>query len=356
MKFSICIPNYNYGRFLSRTLRSVLDQSHDDFEIIVSDNSSTDDSVEIVRSFDDPRIRLLQNPCNVGFAGNLECASRAAVGDCLLLLSSDDLMLPGSLRYYDSFFTGLGEAARKTVVTSPVHEIDSQDQKQRELAVALPVWNGARRDDRLSDQVQANLFYMPARDLLRNCLLAMQNPFHFAATMYPRTLYDAVGGYGGGRLINPDKWFHWKLLSVADRAYYFDRPMSAYRVHNLNQATQQATAQVLKFPVDEYVSSFEISNQILATLGIERREVERAFIHQDVINDGMVAIAKGDRRHARRLIHFGRATYPDHMRREWKAWLLRALVGMGPVGTLIGKAAYAHHRRRNGDGSNGRSG
>ena len=51
--FSICIPNYNYARYVGETIQSVLDQSFQDFEVIVADNASTDDSVQVVRSFQD---------------------------------------------------------------------------------------------------------------------------------------------------------------------------------------------------------------------------------------------------------------------------------------------------------------
>ena len=52
----------------------------------------------------------------------------------------------------------------------------------------------------------------------------MKNPFNFAATVYATELYRRVEGYGGGRLYNPDKWFHWKVLGAADMAYFIDAP------------------------------------------------------------------------------------------------------------------------------------
>ena len=90
--FSICIPNYNYGRYIGDTIQSVLDQSYPHFEIIVADNASTDNSVEVVQSFNDPRIRLVQNRYNVGFGPNLQRATMHARHDFVNLLSSDDQM------------------------------------------------------------------------------------------------------------------------------------------------------------------------------------------------------------------------------------------------------------------------
>src|SRR5215469_7128477 len=127
MKFSVCIPNYNYERYLGRTIQSALDQQGGELEVVVSDNASTDRSVEIVQGFADPRIRLSVNRCNVGFAGNLDRAARMANGDWMLMLSSDDLMRQGALATYRARFEKLGPSAEKAIATSDMEVIDSDD-------------------------------------------------------------------------------------------------------------------------------------------------------------------------------------------------------------------------------------
>ena len=102
MRFSICIPNYNYARYLGQTIQSVLDQQDVEFELLVSDNASTDNSVAIVHGFADSRIRLKVNACNVGFAGNLDRVAEMATGDYMIMLSSDDIMHPRALSTYQS--------------------------------------------------------------------------------------------------------------------------------------------------------------------------------------------------------------------------------------------------------------
>ena len=74
MKISLCIPNYNYERYLGKTLASALEQPYRDVEVVIADNASTDRSVEIARGLDDPRVRVKVNRANVGFAGNLDRA------------------------------------------------------------------------------------------------------------------------------------------------------------------------------------------------------------------------------------------------------------------------------------------
>src|SRR5690349_18596953 len=124
--FSICIPNYNYGRYIGLTIQSVLDQSWPHFEIIVSDNASTDDSVSVVKSFSDPRIRLLQNPVNLGFASNLDHASETARGDYMMMLSSDDLMKPGALEIYAGLLHHYDAGDRQIVLSSGIEIIDGE--------------------------------------------------------------------------------------------------------------------------------------------------------------------------------------------------------------------------------------
>src|SRR5690349_11456063 len=116
--FSICIPNYNYGRYIGETIQSVLDQTYPNFEIIVADNASTDDSVSVVESFKDKRIRLVRNRYNIGFAPNLQRATECAQMQFINLLSSDDQMKPNALEVYAGILEGLGEQADRAVIYS----------------------------------------------------------------------------------------------------------------------------------------------------------------------------------------------------------------------------------------------
>ena len=61
LKFSILIPTYNGAEYLGETLRSILSQSFQNFEIIIQDDASTDETIEVIRSLDDPRIKIFSN-------------------------------------------------------------------------------------------------------------------------------------------------------------------------------------------------------------------------------------------------------------------------------------------------------
>jgi glycosyltransferase involved in cell wall biosynthesis len=347
MKFSICIPNFNYGRFIGRAIQSVLDQQDPDIEILVSDNASTDNSVEVVRGFADPRIQLRINACNVGFAGNLDRVARMAAGDQLIMLSSDDALLPGVLATYRDLYEHLGDAADRSIVTSTWAVIDSSDKVTGEVGPPRHIWLDGDRAPELGQIVGGPVYRIAGSELLRRTLLAMNNPLNFSATSYPRRLYEAVEGYGGGRLINPDKWFHWKLMSVADHAYFIDRPLVGYRWHDTNQTAQQLGTGALKYSVDEYVSTLEVDERWLKQAGLTRQQVIDAFIEYDVARHGLATLASGQRGRAQRILNFGRAVYPDDVRRNRKAIALKMLLRLGPVGQKIAERAYKSYVRKN---------
>jgi len=182
--------------------------------------------------------------------------------------------------------------------------------------------------------------------LLRRCLTKMKSPFMFAATCYPKALYDRVEGYGGNRVINPDKWFSWKLMGVAETAYFIDRPLFSYRVHQSNQNSLQASAGALKFMVDEYLATIEVDPKWLEKTGLSKAEVEQAFVEHDVARHGLATLAKGEKLKAKRVLRFGKAVYPWHVRRNRKAWMLAGLLALGPVGSGIASRAYASYQSR----------
>ena len=93
-RVSICIPSYNCGAFIGKTIQSVLNQTYQDFEIIVVDDCSTDNSEEVIKSFKDPRIRFFRNEKNLGMVPNTNKAVRLARGEFVDILHPDDYYAP----------------------------------------------------------------------------------------------------------------------------------------------------------------------------------------------------------------------------------------------------------------------
>lgn len=107
--FSVLVPAYNAGRTIAATLRSVLLQTRDDFQVIVVDDGSTDDTYSEVRRFDDLRIVVIRQP-NGGLSAARNAGLAQADGEYVCLLDSDDLWLPTYLEVMSSALTSQPQA------------------------------------------------------------------------------------------------------------------------------------------------------------------------------------------------------------------------------------------------------
>jgi glycosyltransferase involved in cell wall biosynthesis len=98
-KIDIAIPCYNYGRFLRTCVTSVLSQSLKDIRILILDNASTDDSLNIARQLarEDSRVEVLAHPINIGPHANYNAGVEWASSKYFFILDADDLLAPGAL-------------------------------------------------------------------------------------------------------------------------------------------------------------------------------------------------------------------------------------------------------------------
>ncbi len=107
LKFSICIPTYNGAFWIKETLQSILSQSFQNYDITISDDNSIDNTLEIIKSFYDKRIKIFKNEKNLGYGKNLQVLKRLASGDILFLMGQDDILLKDALlKTYNAFLLG----------------------------------------------------------------------------------------------------------------------------------------------------------------------------------------------------------------------------------------------------------
>jgi glycosyltransferase involved in cell wall biosynthesis len=91
---SICIPTYNAARTVEATLKSIIDQTYRNLEIIVVDNASSDDTLSILQKFDDDRIRIHRNKENIGAEANFSRCIELASGEYTAIFHADDVYMP----------------------------------------------------------------------------------------------------------------------------------------------------------------------------------------------------------------------------------------------------------------------
>jgi len=95
---SVVIPTYNHGQYLGHALQSVLDQTYSNFEIIVIDNYSTDNTKEVIDSFNDSRINYLKIHNNGVIAASRNLGIQTSKGEWIAFLDSDDYWSPLKLQ------------------------------------------------------------------------------------------------------------------------------------------------------------------------------------------------------------------------------------------------------------------
>ena len=94
---SVVIPTYNRAPLIGRSIKSVLNQTYQDFEIIIVDDASTDDTKEVVTAFNDERIRYIRHDKNKGEAAARNTGIKAARAELIASQDSDDEWLPEKL-------------------------------------------------------------------------------------------------------------------------------------------------------------------------------------------------------------------------------------------------------------------
>ncbi|MBV8848650.1 MAG: glycosyltransferase [Methylobacteriaceae bacterium] len=221
-KISVLIKTPNHARHVRQAITSILDQSFQDFEIIVTDDGSNDNTARVLNEFTDARIRINVLPQNLSISAAMDATVARARGSYLAIVNSDEWMLPGRLRKQAAFLDANPDVA---LVFSLPRTIDEE---------GLPVTG--LDDFRLP-------FGFPdfsRRSWLRqffysgNCLCA-------PTAMIRREAYAAAGAYDR-RLTNLQDFDMWiRMLIAGHNIHVLEEPLTAFRIRD-NNANASAPA------------------------------------------------------------------------------------------------------------------
>src|SRR5262245_29502743 len=98
--FSIVIPTFNRSELLPYAVKSILQQTFEDFEIIICDNCSGDDTPQVSQQFTDPRVTYVQTPRHFVIADSWEYGRSHATGQLIMMLSDDDALVRTALKRF----------------------------------------------------------------------------------------------------------------------------------------------------------------------------------------------------------------------------------------------------------------
>jgi glycosyltransferase involved in cell wall biosynthesis len=175
-RVSVCIPVYNGARVVTESITSVLHQTFEDFELVVVDNASSDGTPEVIQAFEDPRIRFVQNPSNIGAEPNWNRALSLTEGEFVKLLCADDILRPECLAQQVEILTRHPEVA---FVAGQRHVIDEEQRillASRGLAGLRDISDGPTAT-RAAVRAGTNIFGEPACVLMRRDQIERCGPF-----------------------------------------------------------------------------------------------------------------------------------------------------------------------------------
>ena len=208
---SICIPAFNAERFIAETLESALAQTYPNIEILVSDDASTDRTLETVRLYVDRGVRLLVQPQNLGRYGNCNAVIRASIGKYICKLDADDLIAPEYVSELVSTLedhpeVGFAHCACKLV------DIDGK-------------FIGYERSIRGSF-IRSGFQEWPRY---------VFGPRAVNIVMIRKSAFELVGGYDERYRYSGDWAMHRALLRMGS-VYYDDHVVATYRCHDFGKA------------------------------------------------------------------------------------------------------------------------
>lgn len=226
---SICIPTYNSGAFVKRTLDSVLNQSYQNLEVIIVDDCSKDNTAEIVKVYTDPRIKFYINKKNAGLTQNWNSSLKKATGKYIKLLCADDVIYKNCV---EEEVKALETHPTASMVIGNTHIVNSDDK------ITLKVRKLSKEG--LHD----------GKKLAKKSILLKNYYGAPCSTLFRKDIIDKIGPFDEELRHIPD-YDLWLRLSYEGDVYFVDKYLSAFRVHNVSNTNQLMSGRKKEF-TDEH--------------------------------------------------------------------------------------------------------
>jgi CMP-N-acetylneuraminic acid synthetase len=204
---TIYITNYNYGKFIKQSIESALNQSLQDFELLIIDDGSTDNSKEIIETYRNHSQVTIIYQQNQGLNVTNNIAMRASRGKYIMRLDADDFLDPHAL-----------------MILSDALERD------QELGMVFP-------DYFLVDE-HGNVLNVERRNSFKDSVSLMDMPAHGACTMIRKLYLESVGGYDE-EFMCQDGYELWIKFSTRYKVLNVPTPLFYYRQHGKNLTSNE---------------------------------------------------------------------------------------------------------------------
>ena len=262
-KVSVCVPVYNGSEYIAESINSVLDQTYEDFHLVVCDNCSTDNTEEIVRSFRDPRLKYVRNAENLGLVGNANRCLELADGEYICIWHHDDMMLRDNLERKVHL---LDEHPKVGFVHSNLIRIDDKG-----VVVAPEIWNADSRRDYIEDGLT----------VFRRFLFHLSggSSIFIGAVLARRKCYEKVGGFNP-ELPHCNDSEMWMRIMLFYHIACIGTPLVKYRLHPTSTSNNFGDYSSLPYFKEHYLAAKVIFDKYAAhipKLNERKSQTKRTF-------------------------------------------------------------------------------
>jgi glycosyltransferase involved in cell wall biosynthesis len=254
-KFSIVIPAHNRREYLRQAVASCLKQTVSEFEVIVSDDCSTDDLRSVTDAFSDPRVKYHRSERRLGAATNHQCAVSLSSGVYAIVLHSDDLLLPGCLETAGAALDRNPTAA--AVYFSSIHLSGSK---------------------LTGSSLMPTLHFANGKTFRENPWLEKFSGVNPSCCLFRRTAFDLIGGYRTSLRFAYDWEIYRRFMDKGGGVIFLPQALTIYRHHD-EQAIRTSTLDGLRdildlWSIKEYshFPAWKISELILTQAGTAVRK------------------------------------------------------------------------------------
>ena len=244
---SVYITNYNYARFLKKAIDSVLSQSFHDYELLIIDDGSTDDSKNIIEGYaSNPKIKIIYQH-NKGLNVTNNIAIRAASGKYIIRLDADDHLVSNALEQ----MSGKLEANHELGMIFPnYYYIDEKDQV-------------------IGEEIR--------HDFDNNKVSLLDQPAHGACTMIRTDFLNEIGGYDESFNCQ-DGYELWIKFTQRYKVTNLKQPLFYYRKHGANLTSNEEMILQTRAKINQkYINKLQTNNNTLAIIPIRGGDKDLAF-------------------------------------------------------------------------------
>jgi glycosyltransferase involved in cell wall biosynthesis len=217
---SVLMPVYNAGKTVAETITSVLNQTFKNFEFIIIDDGSTDNTEEVITRFNDERIKLIKNPTNLGIARTLNNGAMLCDGKYICRIDADDIF------------------HRKKI------EIQYKFMEKNTDCVVSGTHFRKIKNSKLLKGSSKHYFHVEDKkirvEMLRN------SPLCHPSVMFRSSLFSETGLRYNQEAIHCEDYGLWLQASKHGKLHIINRPLVYYRLHSDQISTKHASEQCLK--------------------------------------------------------------------------------------------------------------